>query len=66
MGKYDKNIASAQTMLAEAQHKYDDALVKMTDAAPHVRQMVLNTYQEQIDEANQMIEIFTSENERLI
>ena len=63
MGKYDENIARAQTMLAEAQQKYDDALIKMAGAAPHVRQHVLNTYQSEIDEAEQMIEIFTSSND---
>lgn len=64
MGRYDKEIASSQAMLAEAQEKYESARVSMADAVPHVRQHVLDFYQAEIEEANRMIDIFRTENER--
>jgi hypothetical protein len=48
-------------MLAKAEAEYRDAVLKMADAASSVREFVLGNIQQRIDEANQMIEIFSSE-----
>ena len=61
MGKYDAELARSREMLAKAEAEYHDAVLKMADAAPGVREFVLGNIRQRIDEANQMIEIFSSE-----
>lgn len=62
VGKYDSNIEFARNALVEAQEKYAEAVVAMANAAPGVRQYVLDMRQRDIDEANMMIETFTRAN----
>lgn len=58
-----EHLAVARKMLADAEAEYNDGLVKMADAAPHVRRQVLDFYQSQMDEARAMIEIFKVDND---
>lgn len=64
MGRYDENIATAKQMLAEAESKYNNAVVSMASGPPGPRQFVLETYQRDIDEAKGMIETFEEANRR--
>ena len=63
MGKYDAQIERSKRMLAEAQKKYHEAVIKMADAAPHVKELVLNTYKNDIEKAKNMIATFESAND---
>ncbi|KDN21865.1 hypothetical protein [Amycolatopsis rifamycinica] len=63
MGKYDKQIERSKQMLAEAQKKYDEAVIKLADASPGVRETVLGTYGRQIEEAKSMIATFEGAND---
>ncbi len=62
LGQYDQQIERSKQMLAEAKANYDDAVVKMADASPVVRETVLETYRSRMAEAEQMIVVFESEN----
>ena len=62
MGQYDQQIERSRQMLAEAKANYDEAVVKMADAAPVVRETVLGTYRARMAEAEQMIAVFEAEN----
>jgi hypothetical protein len=64
MGRHDQNIVNAKQMLAEAEEKYSNAVVSMGNAGSVPRQFVLDTYQRDIDEAKQMIDIFKEANRR--
>lgn len=63
MGKYDSQIERSKLMLGKAQKKYDEAVIQMADAAPHVRKSVLDTYRNEIEEAKSMIATFESAND---
>ena len=63
MGKYDAQIERSKKRLAEAQENYHDAVIKMADAAPSVRETVLGTYSRQIEEAKSMIATFEGAND---
>lgn len=63
MGKYDAQIERSKEMLAEAQKNYDEAVIKMADAAPSVRETVLGTYSQHIEEAKSMIATFEGAND---
>ncbi|WP_152547121.1 hypothetical protein [Amycolatopsis orientalis] len=63
MGKYDGQIARSKQLLADAQKRYDEAVVSMADAAYHVREFVLNTIRKDIEEAENMIATFESAND---
>jgi hypothetical protein len=63
VGKYDKQIERSRKMLAEAQEKYSDSIVKMANAVPHVRQSVLDVHLAEIEEAESMIATFESAND---
>jgi len=60
-GMYEEHLARANQMLADAEFEYQDAVIKMADSAPAVREYVLGGIQEKIDEAKQMIAAFTPE-----
>lgn len=62
MGRYDSNIAHAREMLATAEAELSSAVQSMATAAPGVRDFVIGTKQQAVDEAKSMIETFESAN----
>lgn len=63
MGIYDEHIESARVALAKAQAAYAEAEAALADSPHHVREQVLATRQNRIDQANMMIETFTRVND---
>lgn len=63
MGKFDKEIEAARGMLAESQREYEEAVIEMADSPAAVRDLVLNNYYSKVAEAQNMIDIFTSNND---
>lgn len=63
MGKYDAQIARAKEALAKYEAEKTEAIAKMADANPAVREFVLGDIQSRIDEQKWMIETFSSDND---
>lgn len=61
MGKYDDYIARAKKALAELEIEKEEAIGKLANAAPVVREFVLGNIQSRIDEQKWMIETFSSQ-----